>query len=389
MPTQPPLLPTVPFSELVLLAEHPGVSAGLVPTPVGHNHASFLALSPEGDLWCAWFGGSHEGRPDVSIYLARLPLGSDRWEDAVQVTDDVERSEQNPVVWFPAPGMIELLYTAQLFGSQDTALIRSRRSSDGGRSWTEPRDLFSEPGLFIRQRPIRLGDGDILLPIFRCTVLPGRVWKGDADVSLVARSRDDGHSWAMTEVPDSTGLVHMDILPTNRAGELVGLFRSRWADYIYRSESLDSGSSWTTPRRTNLPNNNSSIQTARLDDGRFVIAYNDVNAEISQPAAVSEDPTKMVAPGEIAPLEREAVWGVRRVPLALAVSHDEGNNWRRVVVLEAGTDSAAEALWPGLPDDAEMSYPSIVAASDRIWVSYSYDRLAIKSVGLSVGMLDV
>lgn len=39
---------------------------------------------------------------------------------------------------------------------------------------------------------------------------------------------------------------------------LLGLFRGRWADFIYERRSFDNGNSWSEPTPTTLPNNNSS-----------------------------------------------------------------------------------------------------------------------------------
>lgn len=364
----------------------PSARAAFIPTPAGENHASFLAVDPVGDLWCAWFGGSREGRPDVSIYLSRQRSGSNRWDEPVVVSDDAELSEQNPVVWFPRKGMMEVLYTAQSFGSQDTAVVRSRWSNDEGATWSPSEQILSGSALFIRQRPHVTSDGGAVLPLFRCTPLAGRVWKGDADVSLVATRRGVDDEWRMHEVPESTGLVHMDVLPAGD-GSLVALFRSRWADFIYRSTSVDGGTTWSTPVPTELPNNNSSIQAVKLSDGRIAVVFNDVNAETSPPAEVTEDPTKLVAEGEPAPLDREAVWGVRRVPLTVATSDDDGITWTRRCVLEPEVDGAA-GLFPARAVDGEMSYPSVVVRGDEMWVSYTYDRAAIRTVALPLSLMD-
>ena len=61
-------------------------------------------------------------------------------------------------------------------------------------------------------------------------------------------------------------------------GSLLALFRSRWADAMYRSVSYDDGESWAQPRPLDLPNNNSSIQYAPLADGRLALVYNHSSA---------------------------------------------------------------------------------------------------------------
>ena len=81
------------------LREVGSVTAVSYLTPPGvENHASFLSYLADGTLVCAWFSGAREARPDACIYVARLPRGATAWEPAVKVSDDPDRSEQNPVL---------------------------------------------------------------------------------------------------------------------------------------------------------------------------------------------------------------------------------------------------------------------------------------------------
>ena len=110
------------------LQPHPDDTSRLIadiPSPCVQNHAANLMPLPNGDIACVWFGGSQEGKSDISIYFSRLPAGAACWSEAVQLSDDATRSEQNPVL-FPAPdGTLWLFYTAQKSGNQDTSIIRS------------------------------------------------------------------------------------------------------------------------------------------------------------------------------------------------------------------------------------------------------------------------
>lgn len=129
--------------------------------PMGaENHASNMVELPNGDLLCAWFAGSAEGRSDIKIALARLSAGEARWTTPVWVSGDPERSEQNPALFCAPEGKLWLFYTAQLtrgctreewarrvaageasggFTMQHTAIIRRRISEDDGQSWGRSR----------------------------------------------------------------------------------------------------------------------------------------------------------------------------------------------------------------------------------------------------------
>lgn len=74
-----------------------------LPSPCVQNHAANLAFLDEGTLTCVWFGGTMEGMGDISIYMSRLASGADRWSSPERLSDDPDKSEQNPLV-FQAPG---------------------------------------------------------------------------------------------------------------------------------------------------------------------------------------------------------------------------------------------------------------------------------------------
>jgi hypothetical protein len=55
-------------------------------------------------------------------------------------------------VLFLAPdNVLWLMWTAQISGNQDTAIVRYRQSTDLGVSWGEIATLLDKPGTFIRQ----------------------------------------------------------------------------------------------------------------------------------------------------------------------------------------------------------------------------------------------
>jgi predicted neuraminidase len=363
----------------------PGRAETFLPSPCIQNHAANLAALSEGELVCVWFGGTQEGLPDTFIYLSRLDRHRDEWTQPVRLSDDPERSEQNPVLFRAPDGLLWLLYTAQQLGHQDTAVIRQRTSIDG-REWTSPKNLLPDDaidgGQFIRQPPVVLGNGDWLLPIFVCHAREDGRWNGDKDTSAVMISTDHGESWTSHTVPDSTGLVHMNAIALPE-GELVALFRSRWADNIYRSRSTDGGRSWSAPQRTELPNNNSSIQAIRLIDGRLALAFNNTRATYNSPRRASLYDEIDEVPRSSTDRQSEAVWGTPRAPLTVAFSADGGERWPEVVDLELGdgyclTNNSRDGL------NRELSYPSIVQTSDGdIHVAFTYHRRSIKYVRLT------
>ena len=373
------------------------LDAYLSPATV-QSHAAYLAHLADGSLGLVWFGGTQEGVGDISIHFSRLDEGATAWTAPVPLTDDQTRSEQNPIL-FPTPsGALWLLYTAQLAGNQDTAEVRRRISTDDGRTWGDVETLFpatERGGVFVRQPVHVTPSGRWLLPIFACVSTAGARWSGDHDFSAVMISDDEGASWREVPVPGSDGCVHMNIVSSG--GVLVALFRSRWADSVYRSESADDGLTWSVPEPTNLPNNNSSVQQVALADGRLALVYNHASRadaterrenlydEIDDDGLADDADPRIAAPTD--PDARTAFWGAPRAPMTLAVSSDSGRTFEVVLDLDEGdgycmTNNSRDGL------NREFSYPSIVEGPDgTIDIAYTYFRQTIKHVRLAPSIL--
>jgi predicted neuraminidase len=359
-----------------------------LPSPCVQNHAANLAVLANGDLAAVWFGGTQEGIPDISVYFSRLAKDGDRWSMPQKLSDDPTRSEQNPVLFQAPGGELWLIWTAQISGNQDTSLVRKRVSRDDGQSWGPIETLFPAPeghGLFVRQPPLVLDNGDWIVPVFHCVGTPGAKWVGDHDVSAVRVSSDAGRSWTEYLVPDSTGCVHMNVLKTPEG--LVAFYRSRFADFVYLSRSAD-GRHWSAPEPTALPNNNSSVQACVLSDGRIALVFNQSSMAdaTGRRTGLYDDIDDEGGPADVAlapapaKTHRTAFWGAPRAPLTLALSSDGGRSWPVMRDLETGdgfcmTNNSKDGL------NREFSYPSVTETPDgKLQIAFTYFRRAIKHV---------
>jgi predicted neuraminidase len=367
------------------------ISSGCV-----QNHASNLLVLENDDILCVWFAGTQEGISDISIYMSRLNKGEKEWSKALKISDDPTRSEQNPILFNAPDGKLWLLYTAQKSGNQDTAIVRYRISEDNGYSWGPIETLFTTPGTFIRQPIVLLDNGEWLLPIFYCYTSPGQKWTGDKDVSAVKISKDQGKTWEEYEVPNSLGCVHMNIEKLEN-GTLLALFRSRWADNIYSSYSTDNGRTWSEPTPTELPNNNSSIQFTKLNNGHLALVFNNMNAdncterrlslydeiEDEEDNSVDAIVEENVSDGKNEVEGRTAFWGAPRAPMSIAISEDGGKTWPIIKNLEIG-DGYAMSNNSKDKLNREYSYPTIKQSGDgEIHIAFTYFRQAIKYVSIS------
>ncbi|MEE9095428.1 sialidase family protein [Pseudarthrobacter phenanthrenivorans] len=374
-----------------------GASFAYLPAPTVQSHAANLLTLPDGRLGCVWFGGTQEGVPDISIWFSTLEPGSSQWSSPQQLSDDSTRSEQNPILFTNTDGALWLLYTAQKAGNQDTAEVRRRISLDSGRTWGAVETLFpanETGGVFVRQLPVVLPSGRLIIPIFRCITTPGEKWVGNSDDSAVMISDDAGATWTEHVLPGSLGCVHMNIQPV-ADGSLLALFRSRWADSIYESRSTDHGSTWSEPVPTELPNNNSSIQFVALTDGRLALVYNHSRAGEGTARRLSlydeiDDDGLADEQGQVAEPDasafseddgvKRAFWGTPRSPMTLAISEDSGRSWPIRRNLDVGdgyclSNNSRDGL------NREYSYPSIHQGPDgALNIAYTYFRQAIKFV---------
>ncbi|RDL46530.1 hypothetical protein BLJAPNOD_06724 [Ensifer sp. M14] len=376
----------------VLRSASTGRHEALLPSPMIQNHAAFLHVLDDGALLCAWFGGTLEGKSDISIFASILPLGSTSWGPPQPLSDDPAHSEQNPVLFSAPDGTLWLFHTSQPSGNQDECRIRmakvARDPSDPLKlSAQQGRYLDLPRGCFVRAPIVVRDDGAWLLPIFRCVQRPGQKWNGSHDTAAVGVSLDAGSTWRLEDIEQSIGCVHMAPVALG-ADRYAAFFRRRQADFVYRAESVDGGRSWSVPHATEVPNNNSSLAAIRLRDGRIAMICNPVNALLSADRRASlydelgEDDGRPDADprGGCVP-----VWGVPRAPVTVCLSEDGGRSFALRLSIEEGPGTC-------LSNDStdgrnqEMSYPWLLEGADgTLHLAYTYHRRAIKYVRLAPG----
>lgn len=317
-------------------------------------HASTLVRLPDGSILAAWFGGSAEKAPDVAIWSSRRKDGV--WEIPRKTADVKDVAMWNPVLFQNPDGTIVLYYKV---GKEIREWVTwYTLSRDGGESWEEPKELV--PGDVsggrgpVKNKPIRLQYGSHKGRILAPASIEGESWDAFVDIS-----DDGGLTWEKSgEVPlrrsgfkdvhrpyekhriygkgviqptlweDETGAVHM----------LLRTMSSR----IFRSDSTDGGRTWCCAYDTGLPNNNSGIDLARMEDGTLLLVYN---------------------PRENLPTYYKGP----RTPLDVAMSTDNGSTFETLLTLE---DQAGN-----------FSYPAIITDGDEVMITYTWNRETIAYCG--------
>jgi predicted neuraminidase len=301
--------------------------------PFAQCHASTIAES-SGGLVAAWFGGTREGKADVGIWVARQE--GPKWSAPVEVANGVSSDGKrcpcwNPVLFQPKTGPLVLFYKVGASPSAWWGMMR--RSTDGGRTWSEAQRLPEGIAGPIKNKPVMLADG---------TLLCGSSTEDNGWRVHIERTTDLGKTWSKTEPLNdgkSIGAIQPTIL-VHEGSTLQILCRTRQGK-IAEAWSSDGGRTWGKMTLTDLPNPNSGIDAVTLGDGRHLLVYN---------------PTK----------PRAGAWGGPRSPLSVAVSED-GKVWKAAAVLEDQ---------PG-----EYSYPAVIQAADGlVHVTYTWQRRKVKHV---------
>jgi len=324
-------------------------------------HAPALLELPDGAMLCCWFAGTYEGSADIRVICSRLEKDGLKWSEPVEISGDPERSEQNPSLFNGPDGAVWAMYTAQKDrqsgkdNMQFTSQIRRQKSFDGGRTWSEYDTVFSREGSFCRQEIQVLRNGRWIFGNWICTDSADGL---SGDPSVFQISDDQGQTWRQVDMPNSRGRVHPTVVELGE-GHLVAFMRSREADNIYRSESFDWGDTWSEPKPTPLPNNNSSISATRLASGRVCIAYN--------PTCTPE------------PVKGKAAWPGLRCPVAVALSEDGGLTFPIIRWMERGEGFMGEE---NKTNNRQYEYPYIMQSGDgRIHLAYAaFTRQGVKYV---------
>ena len=290
--------------------------------PFAQCHASTLVLLEGDDKLCAWFGGEKEGENDVRIWYSRQENGKWSYPESIPAVADLPH--WNPVLFETEKGEITLFYKVGASVPQWKTCFCVTR--DGGKTWSEPRELVDGDGSDgrgpVKNKPIRHSSGVLLAP----ASTERGAWRAFIDLF-------DGEKWEQSKIPVAEGERLNMIQPTlweDEKGTVHALMRTQ-NGYIYRSDSEDGGVTWSQAYATSIPNNNSGIDCARLEDGKIALVCNPVTRG--------------------------------RTPLSLLLSRDGGETFEKEFDLETIS--------------GEFSYPAIVTRDNRLYVTYTYDRKSI------------
>ncbi|MCA9128004.1 MAG: exo-alpha-sialidase [Planctomycetales bacterium] len=359
---------TCPYST-VHADDSDGLTAELVfPLHGEHNHAPGIVECPNGDLLISWYRGSGERTADdVAVYGARQTVGQQQWSEPFLLADRRGFPDCNTAMMIDQHDQLWLFWPTILANSWESCLTNYRISTDylkaGPPVWSEEGlillkpDDFSPDGLRVlasivdqfgplltqrlneevarvkerlgnklyqrlgwqpRCKPTVLPSGRILLPLYTDTF----------SISIMAISDDQGETWFASKPLLGFGNIQPAVLRRDD-GTLVAYMRDNGPmNRVLVSESGDEGLSWGPVVASELLNPGSGLDGVRLQDGRWVLVYNDT------------------------------IDG--RQSLAISLSNDQGKTWPWTRHLEKHTGGS-------------YHYPAVIQSRDgKVHVVYSY-----------------
>jgi len=301
-------------------------------SPEAKAHSATLVETSDGTLLAAWYAGSGEGAPDVTIQMSER--GSDgKWSaprvifDRASVSALMRRhvlSLGNPVLLPGEDGRVGLLFVSISAGRWSGSSMNLSWSYDNGRTWSAPEKLTLNPmanlSALPRNPPSPLVGGGWAVPVYEEFIgrFPEVLW---------LRPRETARTAATSRMDDGMSVFQPSVAPLSTRRALALYREGGGVGRAFLARSEDYGRSWSAGEASVLPNVDSGVCMLRLPDGRLLCAINDSASR-------------------------------RRENLRLALSDDEGKSWRIIATLveEAGQSFAYPYMILGRDGCVRMLY---------------------------------
>lgn len=296
-------------------------------------HAATIVETDSHELLTAFFGGAYEGSPDCCIWLCRKTL--EGWTEPQKVAEGVVDGKPtacyNPVLYQIPGGDLLLFYKVGWCVQAWQGFVK--RSTDSGRTWSEPTLLpknFLGP---VKNKPILIHD-----KLLCGSSLEKGGWRVYMETYDLQKNKWK-KSKALNDRKGPIQAIQPTIFHTDDDTLMILCRSHQCGAPVMASVSPDMGRSWSPMFGVpDLQSNNSGLDGVTLPDGRHLLIYNNVT-DAEHPCA--------------------------RSPLTVALSAD-AIHWTPVVELENA-------------EGQEFSYPSVIVDSKGlVHVVYTENRTHIK-----------
>jgi predicted neuraminidase len=299
----------------IVSAADPHFSAELIfPLHPQHNHAPGIVECASGDLLVSWYRGSGERRADdVAVFGARKPFGQTTWSEPFLMVDTPGFPDCNTCMTIDGQQRLWLFWPVVIANSWESCLTHFLVADDyatGPPKWIRSGIVLLKPADF-QQRALELLDQELAkltVPVDgsateelrtirerlgqklyqrlgwqpRCkpTTLPsGRIllplYSDTFSFSIMAVSDDQGQTWYASEPLIGFGNIQPTVLRRNDGVLLAYMRENGVRQKIRVAQSTDDGLTWGPVSHIELPNPGSGLDGVRLQNGNWLLVYND------------------------------------------------------------------------------------------------------------------
>jgi len=283
-----------------------------------NSECAFITLKDGSILmvYSHFYGSSSSDYGTARLASRRSHDGGRTWsaQDKVVVANEGGMNVMSVSLLRLQDGHIALFYARKNAHADCIPMVRY--SSDEAATWSEARACITDvPGYYVlnNDRVIQLEDGRLLMPV-AMHQSPTEPWQ-DRGRIFCYRSDDNGQSWqrsAQVANPDTVITQEPGVVAL-RNGHILMFLRTN-AGVQYVSRSRDGGVSASPASRSKIVSPLSPASIKRMPDGRRLVMVWNRND--------GSDPE---------------IRG-KRTPLTIAVSDNEGRRWKHVTTLESDKD---------------------------------------------------
>ena len=244
------------------------------------THAASMVELPDGRIRAFWFAGTREGSADVNIHSSVFDPATGDWsgEQVLLTREQVSqglgryvRKLGNVVPAVDQDGRLRLYMVVVSFGGWAASRLAVAESEDDGNTWHVSDGLVTSPffnlSTLVKAPPIRYEDGSLGLPVYHEFAAKfGEVLRLDEDNRILERSRigklrESLQPLVLVDGPDSA-VAFLRNANNSRPG------------ILWRSDTGDTGHTWSSLDDGQLPNPGSAVGGVRLGDGHWLLVAN-------------------------------------------------------------------------------------------------------------------
>jgi len=218
---------------------------------------------------------AHGFSPSAKSLLTTSLDNGNTWSAPTVIVDNDQSDDCCPAITVLPDNTLLASYYSRFYRSEKyCSQARVIKSSDNGITWGDSVDL-SDDDTRVRCAPLALSNGDIFVPIYRS------MFSELGHIPMSSISTDNGKTWKddyLQNAPSNelNEWAALEVEP----GKLIGIHRdegSEGSNFFWKTESLDYGRTWTSPKKTNIEvQNASSPPTLNLHNGKVLLTYSDI-----------------------------------------------------------------------------------------------------------------